>query len=269
MTGFELDLLVVIALGFGFLFVRHRFRARDRRELARRRGLHYALRGLEELPAALQDTVLFTLADGGHERDVVSGDLELAEQQVPFAGFELTFQRDVRGEWAYLATEPPFRLHSPLTVLTYQLPAEFAHLLLKRRGQSERLAESPDEIYRSVASVAREASGIDRAVTVEPPPALGRAPVARPASRDYLIWAESREQAELLLPPSTIEHLESEAAGDRELVIELLGPLLVVYCASAGALSVDDTATLADFADELCRRLIIATAPLGPRGVGY
>ena len=72
-----------------------------------------------------------------------------------------------------------------------------------------------------------------------------------------------------VVPPATIAYLESEAAGDKELVIELLGPLLLLYCASAAALSEADNMAMSSFADELCRRILATTAPISPRGVGY
>ena len=268
----ELNLLLVIAAGFGFLLVRHRYRMASHRRLAARRDLEYAPRGLADLPAQLQATVLFAIADGGHEHDVVSGNLNIGEDSVPFSSFEFAFQRDVRGEWAYLTTDPPFRLSSPVTVLAYQLPREFAHHLVKRRGISEKLADGDGEIYKSVASVAREASGIERAVAVPPPATLvnaGGPKHSATISRDYLIWAESPEQAASVLPAPTIAFLESEAAGDKELVVELLGPLLLIYCASAAALSEADSMAMSSFADELCRRILASTAPYGPRGVGY
>ena len=162
-----MNVLVLIAAGFGFLFLRNYLPARKRRRLAAERGLQYSARGLEEIPVELQQTVLFTIADGCHERDVVSGTLTIAEESVRFWSFEMSFQRDIRGEWAYVTTNPAFRLHSPATVLVYELDRHFAQLVAKRRGPADIVSGEMNKLYKSVASVAREASGIDRAIALD------------------------------------------------------------------------------------------------------
>jgi len=270
MSGAELQLLIFIAAGFGVLFVRHRVRVERRKRLAERRGLRYELRGLQEVPAEFQQTVLFRVADGGHERDVLSGDIVVQEESVRNFGFELGFQRDVRGEWAFLATEPPFRLFSPATVLVYQVPRRFAHLVVKRCGRADAISEEVTEVYKSLASIAREMTIIDRVIAVPAPAAIGRSPIEHAAlAAEYRVWAESPEQARMILTNDTSRYLKSLAAGGREIVVELLGSLMVVYCASDASLAEEDALALGTFADELCRQVLANTPRLTPRGVGY
>jgi len=257
MTGAELQLLLIIAAGFGALFVRHRVRVARRMRLAERRKLTYAPHGLQEVAGELQQTVLFAVADGGHERDVLTGDLIVAEESVRFFNFELVFQREVRGEWAFLTTDPPFRLFSPATVLIYQVPRKFAHLVVKRCGRADAIDEEVSELYKSFAGMAREMSIIDRVVAVPPPSGLGRTPIELPdLAAEYRVWAASPEQARVILTRETARYLQSLAAGGRELVIELIGALLIVYCASDAALSAEDTESLGTFSRELCRQIL-------------
>lgn len=266
--GIELNLLLLLVGGFGFLYLRYRFRTNRRRMLAARRGYYYALRGLEELPVELQETVLFTTADGGHERDVMSGNQVIADVGVPVHIFTFRFQRDVRGETAVMMLRPPFRLTSPTTVISYQLPRAFPHIVIKRCGRADDIRELLDDAPRNLTAVAREASGIDRIITVDPPAGLDRAPLTvAHLGDDYRVWTAGPEIAGELLDRATCDYLRSAAAGEGEWVIELLGPLLLVYDATDGALGDDDVLAMAEFTDELCRRILRASQPLTPRGV--
>lgn len=266
MTGAEIQLLLLIVAGFGALYVRHRYRVGKRRRLAEKKGLRYSLRGLREAPSELQQSVLFLVSDGGHERDVLTGDLLLAEEHVGFIGFDMAFQRDVRGEWAFLATDPPFRLFSPATVLLYQLPREFAHLVVKRCGRADAIGDEISELYKSFASVAREMSIIDRVIAVPPPPSIGRTPMELPAlAAEYRVWGADAAEARAILTEETARYLQSLAAGGRELVIELLGSIMLVYCASEASLSEEDAESLGTFSRELCRQILENTRDLARR----
>ncbi len=263
MSGAELQLILLIVAGFGVLFVRHRYRVGKRRRLAEKKGLQYSLRGLRQAPPELQQTVLFLVSDGGHERDVLVGGLLLAEEHVTFIGFDMTFQRDVRGEWAFLATDPPFRLFSPATVLLHQLPRKFAHMVVKRCGRADAIGDEISELYKSFASIAREMSIIDRVIAVPPPPGIGRTPIEIPAlAAEYRVWAADPEQARAILTEETSGYLQSLAAGGRELVIELLGSIVLVYCASDASLSEEDAESLGTFSQELCRQILENTRDL-------
>jgi hypothetical protein len=193
---------------------------------------------------------------------------------VPFSSFDLAAQRDVRGEWAYVTTSPPFRIHSPLTVLAYRLPHQLAHLVIKRRGPAERLTD--DVVHelvggaRSVAVGVRQASGIDHTIAVPPPPPLPAEPSADvDLGPDFLVWTADPEQARTLLTTPVRDYLRSPASGRHELVVEALGPLVLCYCASSGALDEGELFALDTFARELVERILSELTPQSPRGVGY
>lgn len=238
--------------------------------LAARRGLLYRARGLRELPAAFADTALFAAGDGGHERDVLSGTTIIGDESVPLHIFTFAFQRDVRGETAILGLRPPFHLASPTTVIAYDLPRTFGHLLVKRTGSADDVPSALVDPPRTLIGVVREASTIDRFVRVDPPPRLPAPPLAADGlGGDYRAWGESPEQARAILATPVTGYLRSPAAGTGEWVIEFVDTLLIVYGASDGALSEERILAMNEFTDELCRRVMEATAPLSPRGVEH
>lgn len=270
MGGSELYFIIAVIAGFGFILGRGHWRRRRHLAAAQRQGLLPVSTGLTHLPAQLADTVLFRVGDGGHERQVSVGaincaksvrdtgsmdansdtdsDLGQAGHQPPAEGelsedvsvtvFDFTFQRDVRGEWGYLETLPRFRIFSPLTVVAFELPVDAPHLLLKRRGAAELIAEEGLERYKSVADIARDISTIERAIAVPPPGSLPVEPEPIAGlGPDYLLWAENAEWARALLDRDLCDYLRAPARTGRELVVEILGPLLLVYCAKDGDLS--------------------------------
>lgn len=264
--GSELFLAVILIGGFSFLFAQRRYRAVRRKALAARGGLSYRSRGLESLPPELQRSVLFRVAGGGHERDVIAATPVLAEETVDFTVFDLELQRDVRGEWAYLDVDQPFRISGPTTVLAYELPARCAHLVLKRAGPADGTEERPLDRYESIAHAARDVSALQRVIPVEPGE-LGRATTDRFGPDDrWRLWAADRDQARRLLTPAMRAYLLSPASGTRELVIEVIGSLVLCYPASGGSLSQAEVLALRAFADELVSQLLRALAPAPSRG---
>jgi hypothetical protein len=265
----EIVLLVAIfGSGAGLAIARTR-RSRSMRRLAGHSGLSFARRGLESVPAEFQRTLLFLAADGGHERDVAYGTRRLGDHKVRFWAFAFAFQRDVRGEWSYVETEPPFALRSPTTVLCYEQPVEFQHMVLKKLGRSDRVTADDLDFAKNVASLTREAMGDPRGVGVAPPPPLARAAIElRELSGEYVVFGPDPVYVDHAITGPTRQLLISPASGSRELVIELVGQLVVLYTASGGAMSAADTLAMTAFGDELCHRLIGRGAE-GPRGVGH
>jgi hypothetical protein len=257
----ELEILAAVAGGFGFLAWRSQRRQGRRQRQADQRGLEYRSRGLEPLTPELMRSALFMVADGGHERDVISGDIELGDESVTFTQFDLEFQRDVRGEWAYLDGSPPFRLISPTTVLAYRLPRPLPRLLLKRRGRAEAIRDQDLEVAKSVASFTRDITAIDRAVAVDPPPDLGRTSIEITGLDEYLAFSANPDDARELLESELVTLLQSPSSGGQELVVELVGNLVLIYCASDGELSYEEAVALCRFTDELCRQLLKRTHP--------
>ncbi len=261
MAGNELYLVAALAIVGGFLLLRYRLAASKREQLAEQRGLRYAERGLGHLPDEFLRTVLFKLADGGQESHVAVGDIELDDVSVGHSVFELRAQRDVRGEWAYLTTSPAFRIHSPLTVLSYTFDRDLPHTLIKRRGPSMIVAEREVEAFTSLAGLARDVSGIERAMAVAPPNDMVAKAISLPdLGEEYFVWSADETVARTVLSPDVQELLMSSAAGAKDLAIELYGPLLILYCTSDGRLARGDVLAASGFADELCRR-ILASAP--------
>lgn len=253
-----------------FLYLRHRVRSGRRRLLAAQRGLTYIPHGLQEAPRALQATALFAAFDGGHERDVLSGSPVLADESVPMHLFSFRSQREIRGERAILMTRPPFAVAGSTTVITYELPRKLGHILVKRTGPSDHVLDVMVAAPDGITAVAREASGIDRVVRVEPPPGLGGDAIdVGAADGAYRAWAESHEHARAVFTADIGRYLCSQAAGTGEWVIEVLDDLLIVYCARDGDLSEDRILAMNEFTDELCRRILRATLTATPRGMEH
>ncbi len=179
--------------------------------------------------------------------------------------FDLALHRDVRGEWGYLNTKPRFRIFSPVTVIALELPREYPHVLIKRRGRAEHIAEEGLERYKSLVDIARDISAIERAVAVQPPPGLPAEPLLIANLSDYLVWSADAEAATAVLGVEVTEILKSPAATSRELVIELLDSLMLVYCASDGDLPGTAADSLITLAEDLCRQI---SAGAGRRPAG-
>jgi len=261
-AGNELYVIAAVAIGGGLLLARFWMQSSRREQLANDRGLDYVQRGLAHLPSEFLRTVLFSVGDGGHESHVAAGTVTIGDQSIPHSVFELQLQRDVRGEWAYLATSPAFRIHSPTTVLAYTLDRDFRHTVIKRRGPSLIVAENDVEAFTSLAGLLRDISGIERAMQVEPPNGIDQTAIPfESLGEEYFVWSAHAESARTALGENVQELLMSAKAGGRDLTIELLGPLVIIYCASDGRLSADDVMSASAFADELCERLLASSTP--------
>lgn len=261
MSGAEMYFIFGVLAGFVVLFGRDRLRRWRQMDAAERRGLAPGHAGLSQLSPRLQETVLFAVGDGGYERNVLVGTLDEVSDSmaVSMTVFDFRFQRDIRGEWAFLETEPCFRIFSPLTVVAFELPVELPHLLIKRRGPAEKIAEERWERYKSAADMVRDMSAIERALAVDVPATLPKRPMDPAAPLpDYLIWAEQPEHARALIDQTLAAQLAAPGVAGRELLIELLGPLVLVYCARDGALSGSDADAFVDTARALCRSLVRA-----------
>ena len=275
MGGSELYFIIALIVGFGIVIGRDRWRDRRHLAAAARQGLLPGGAGLTGLPASFQNTVLFLVGDGGHERQVSEGTMSLADAPADaekgspggqnsakdasafdVTVFDFAFQRDVRGEWGYLDSKPPFRIFSPLTVAAFELPTAVEHLLIKRRGEAEVVGEQGADRYRSLVDIARDMSTIERAIAVEPPATLPDEPERIDGlAADYLVWAQNAETARAILDREFVDYLRAPALAGRELVIETLGPLLLVYCAKDGALRRDDADRFVTQAMHICRAL--------------
>jgi len=123
--------------------------------------------------------------------------------------------------------------------------------------------------WHFIYALTREALGDQLGVGIEPPPPLSKSTTAvSELSSDYLVFGPDVVYTNRAVTQEARQLLQSPAVGSREIVIELVGPLVVIYGASGGTMPASDTMAMTAFGDELCRRLIGRGAE-GPRGVGH
>ena len=217
---------------------------------------------LSHLPQALQRTALWALADGGFEQRAVHGTLRRGDADVAVTAFDLETLRSRRGEWAYLPVEPPFRIGDLVSVVVCELDRTFPHVLLKRTGRGDKLHDdSLGEISTSLTRVAREALRTARHYPAELPPTLAPEPLQIELPEHWRAYG--KDEGALL------RHAELRGAlartHRRDLVIELIDSLVVVYPAARAIAGADPFADLVSSALALVDA--IRTAVVSPRGV--
>jgi hypothetical protein len=266
----------LIAGGFGLLGLGARRRAATTERRTARLGLG-PRPDLTHVPVELQQTVLWTLCDGGTERSVIGGRVEVPGGEVDVTCFDLEDLRHKRMEWAWLEVAPPFRLHTPLTVVVCALPRALPHLLVKRAGPADRI--EPRDSERPVRVHAGAAGAVDlvgavttglatraalkvieaRSTPEPPPPSLAREALRGLADAPWHVWAGADPgEAARRLATALITGLERDSHG-REWVIETLGPALVAYVASGGPLGEAGLEELVDLVAGACERVLAAT----------
>jgi hypothetical protein len=264
------DWVFLATVAGGVALLASQARRRAERTARRRARLGMTARpDLTRVPVELQRTVLWALCEGGSERGVVGGRLSLAAHDLDVTCFDLEDLRAKRFEWAWLDVAAPFRLHTPLTVVACTLARALPHLLIKRAGAADQIAPREHERGRSGSLGERAALAIAdfRQAVDEPPPTLAREPVDVAIEGPWRAWAgPAAGDAERHLIAAIGRGLERDAR-DRELVIEALGPLVVVYAASGGPLGEDGLEDVVDLAAGVCERILEAAPVMGPRGV--
>jgi hypothetical protein len=253
-----------IAMAFAFLATRGAVRRRSQEAAADAAGL-VPVGDLTHLPAALQETALWRLADGGFERRAVHGVVSRGPEDVDVTAFDLETLRERRGEWAYLPVEPPFRIGGVVSVVACEIDRAFPHVLLKRAGRGDDNADD-DLLERaaSIAKVARDGLGIPRSYPAELPPTLAPAPLDLALPGQWRAYGD-RAALEALLGAGLGPSLER--AGRRDLVVELLGPLVVVYPAASDVIGADAFADLTSTALLVVDGVLASSPRLSPRGV--
>ena len=242
-----------LAAGASALAARGYLRGRQQRAAAEASGLAPAP-DLTHLPVVLQQTALWTLADGGFETRVVHG--ELAHVRV--TAFDLETLRERRGEWAWLPVEPPFRIGGSVSVVVCELDRKLPHVLLKREGSGDKLNDD-DRIERAghIGKNIRDRLGVARSYPAELPVSLPphAADVALPEHwRAYT--HDPAALASLALGPALAR------ADRRDLVVELLASLVVVYPAALDVRGADALADLVETALALARAVRTALPEL-------
>ncbi|CAN5816431.1 hypothetical protein BH11MYX2_BH11MYX2_03330 [soil metagenome] len=268
-------LYVLVGAGFAYLAGRGALAKVRTDASATAAGLR-PVRDLKHLPAELQKTALWTLSDGGFESRMLFGVLTRNAHDIDVTAFDMETLRERRGEWAWLTVDPPFRIGGTVSVVVCEVDRLFPHVLLKRVGTGDDLPKDAFlERAMHVAKAARAALGIPGAYPAELPKTLA-------ANRIDADPAVATDAAGPTLPAGWRAYGDADAlsalvrggfaatlerSGRRDLVVELLGPLVVVYPAMRDVVGADAVADLTSTALALTEGALAASPTMSPRGV--
>ncbi|NVB81890.1 MAG: hypothetical protein HOV81_26145 [Kofleriaceae bacterium] len=259
------SLVAGLVAGAAFLAGRSLFRKQSQESAAHASGLEPA-GDLSHLPVTLQHTALWALADGGFERRVVHGRLAREAGDVDVTAFDLETLREHRGEWAWLPLDPPFRIGGVVSVVVCEVEREFPHVLLKRAGRGdEMIDDNRIERLGSLTKNVRDRLGMARSYESELPKDLPKEPAAVTLPDHWRAYTAAPDLVETLLPAGLRDALDR--ASRRDLVVELLGRLVVVYPAARDVVGSDAFADLTTTALIVVDGVLASSAPLTPRGV--
>lgn len=255
-------LIYSVVAGGGAVLAGTQFLRRNRQEAVALATELEPIDDLSHLPEALQRTALWALSEGGFESRVVHGSVKREGADVAVTAFDLETLRSRRGEWAYLPVEPPFRIGDRVSVVACELDRSFPHLLLKRTGRGDKLHDDGlGEIATSLTRVAREALRVGRNYPSELPPSLAPEPLALELPEH---WRAYGQDVDLLLRHTAFRGALAQTHR-RDLVIELIDSLLIVYPAARPIAGADPLADLVTSALALVDAIRVAV--VSPRGV--
>jgi hypothetical protein len=224
-------------------------------------GLDVA-RDLSHISPALQRTALWSLAEGGFETRVVHNIIARNGMDISVTAFDLETLRERRGEWAWLPVEPPFRIGGFISVVICEIDRAFPHTLLKRAGRGDQLAADPVIGTTSpLVKGARFALGLPPALEAELPPTLATQPLAIELPEHWRAYAAAIDP----VLGSEGLHEALAHAKRRDLVIELIESLVVVYPAALDVSGADAFADLVETALAIVDG--VRAANISPRGV--
>ncbi len=253
-----------LAAGAAFLATRRTLRRRQQEAAADASGL-VPVSGLSHLPASLQRSALWSLAEGGFETRVVHGALSRGKHDLDVTAFDLETLRERRGEWAYLPVEPPFRIGGTVSIVVCEIDRVFPHALFKRAGRGDELLED-DMVERasSIAKLARSGLGMPSSYAAEMPRTLSAAALDVKLPERWRVYGDPVAVTELISAGfgATLDH-----AGRRDLVIELLDGLVIVYPAARDVIGPDAFADLTTTALAIVDGVLACSPALTPRGV--
>jgi hypothetical protein len=253
-----------LAAGAMYLASRGTLRRRHQAAAADASGL-VPVADLTHLPLALQRSALWSLADGGFETRVVHGALSRGKHDLDVTAFDLETLRERRGEWAFLPVEPPFRIAGTVSIVACEVDRAFPHVLWKRAGRGDDLAEdNMVERAGSIAKLARGGLGMPSSYPAELPPTLAPAALAVKLPAQWRVYGDP-VVVEALLAAGFAATLEG--AGRRDLVIELLDGLVIIYPAARDVVGADAFADLTTTALAIVDGVLACSPALSPRGV--
>jgi hypothetical protein len=251
----------LICAGVAWLAWQAQQRRREQLGAANSAGLDVA-RDLSHISPALQRTALWSLAEGGFERRVVHNIIARNGLDISVTAFDLETLRERRGEWAWLPVEPPFRIGGLVSVVICELDRLFPHTLLKRAGRGDHLAGDPVVgTTNPFIKGARVALGLPPAYEAELPPTLATQPLAIELPEHWRAYAASIDP----VLASAALHDALAHAKRRDLVVELIESLVVVYPAALDVSGADAFADLVETALAIVDGL--RAAHITPRGV--
>jgi hypothetical protein len=254
-----------LAAGAAFLASRGVVRKRGQEAAADASGL-VPVADLSHIPAALQKTALWTLGDGGFERRVVHGVMPRDAEDVDITAFDLETLRERRGEWAWLPVEPPFRIAGVVSVVVCEVDRAFPQLLLKRAGRGDQLIDdAATERLVSVTKVTRDAIGMSRSYAAEMPPNLSMKPLDVVLPEHWRAYGADPVALRALLDAGLARTLAK--AGRRDLVIELVDGLVVMYPAARDVVGADAFADLTSMALQIVDGVLASSPRVSPRGL--
>lgn len=257
-------LLGGLAAGAAYLASRGSLRRRHQVAAADAAGL-VPVGDLTHLPPALQRTALWALADGGFETRIVHGALSRGQHDLEVTAFDLETLRERRGEWAYLPVEPPFRIAGTVSIVVCEVDRAFPHVLWKRAGRGDDLADDNlIERAGSIAKLARGGLGMPSAYPAELPRALPPAALAVKLPEQWRVYGDPVVVDGLL---ATGFAATLDRAGRRDLVIELLDNVVIVYPAARDVIGADALADLTHTALAIADGVLACSPALSPRGV--
>ncbi len=254
-----------LAAGATYLVGRNVYRRSQQDAAARAAGLEPAA-DLSHLPVALQYTALWALSDGGFERRVVRGAFARPGGDVRLTAFDLESLRERRGEWAWLPIDPAFRIGGLVSVVVCELERSLPHVLFKSAGLGDELLD--DGIFDRAINIAkhvRDRLGIKRSYESELPPSLPRERYAAGLPGHWRAYTRAPELVDQLMAGGFGATLA--ATNRRDLVIEIIDGLVVVYPAAREVAGADAFADLTATALAIADGLLAASPRVTPRGI--
>lgn len=219
---------------------------------------------LSHIATALQRTALWTLADGGFEGRIVVGDDTRGGEAISVTAFDLETLRERRGEWAWLPVEPPFRIAGTVSVVVCEIARQLPHLLLKRAGHGDELRDDTAvERATSVMKLVRDGLQLSRSYRADLPPTLAEAPLPGALPPQWRAYGRDPGLLAALLAGGFAATLTR--FGRRDLVVELLEGVVVVYPAARDVDGADAFADLTATALALAEGVLAALPQTSPR----
>lgn len=256
--------LAGLAAGAAFLASRGALRRRHQDAAANASGL-VPVGDLTHLPTSLQHSALWSLSEGGFESRVVHGALSRGRHDLAVTAFDLETLRERRGEWAYLPVDPPFRIGGTLSIVVCEIDRAFPHMLFKREGRGdELLADDAGARATSVTKIARAGLGMASSHPAELPPTLPASALDVRLPARWRAYGDRDAVTELVAAGfgATLEQ-----SGRRDLVIELLETLVIVYPAARDVVGADAFGDLTTTALAIADGVLACSPALSPRGV--